>query len=147
MAQFQEHESANDGTQTPGTPNDRSFHSQLPDQPERNIREDEIRRRAYELYESRGGTDGSEMDDWLAAEREIELKDLAFTDEYPVDDQSSAYSGGMKASDSETEIAPSKEPSSRKTSSRTGAAESARAAPRKTNSRRAHPRNSDGTSL
>jgi hypothetical protein len=33
--------------------------------------EDEIRRRAYELYVQRGGTAGSEAEDWLTAEREV----------------------------------------------------------------------------
>ncbi len=33
--------------------------------------EDEIRRRAYELYQQRGAGSGSEADDWLAAEREV----------------------------------------------------------------------------
>jgi len=33
--------------------------------------EDEVRRRAYELYLQRGTTPGSEADDWLTAEREI----------------------------------------------------------------------------
>jgi hypothetical protein len=33
--------------------------------------EDEIRRRAYELYEQRGTASGSEAEDWLAAEREV----------------------------------------------------------------------------
>ena len=33
--------------------------------------EDDIRRRAYEIYESRGLADGSEMEDWLQAESEI----------------------------------------------------------------------------
>jgi hypothetical protein len=33
--------------------------------------QDEIRRRAYELYEQRGRTAGYEHDDWLHAEREI----------------------------------------------------------------------------
>jgi Protein of unknown function (DUF2934) len=33
--------------------------------------EDEIRRRAYELYQQRGAKGGSEAEDWLAAEREI----------------------------------------------------------------------------
>lgn len=33
--------------------------------------EDEIRRRAYELYEQRGAGAGSEADDWFAAEREV----------------------------------------------------------------------------
>ena len=33
--------------------------------------EQQIRQRAYELYEQRGRTDGHELDDWLQAECEI----------------------------------------------------------------------------
>jgi hypothetical protein len=33
--------------------------------------EEEIRRRAYELYEARGREDGHDLDDWLHAEAEI----------------------------------------------------------------------------
>jgi hypothetical protein len=33
--------------------------------------EDEIRRRAYELYQQRGPGSGSEAEDWLIAEREV----------------------------------------------------------------------------
>lgn len=33
--------------------------------------EEEIRRRAYELYEERGREDGHDLDDWLCAEAEI----------------------------------------------------------------------------
>ena len=33
--------------------------------------DDEIRRRAYELYQQRGTASGSEAEDWLTAEREI----------------------------------------------------------------------------
>ena len=33
--------------------------------------EEEIRRRAYELFEARGGVEGHELDDWLRAEEEI----------------------------------------------------------------------------
>lgn len=36
--------------------------------------EDEIRRRAYELYEQRGANNGGEADDWLAAEREVQQR-------------------------------------------------------------------------
>jgi hypothetical protein len=32
---------------------------------------DEIARLAYHLYESRGRRDGQDLDDWLAAEREL----------------------------------------------------------------------------
>jgi Protein of unknown function (DUF2934) len=34
-------------------------------------REELIRVRAYELYEARGGEDGHDVEDWLAAEAEI----------------------------------------------------------------------------
>jgi hypothetical protein len=33
--------------------------------------EQQIRQRAYELYEQRGRPDGHDLDDWLQAEREI----------------------------------------------------------------------------
>jgi len=33
--------------------------------------EEEIRMRAYRRYLERGGSDGQEVDDWLAAEREL----------------------------------------------------------------------------
>jgi hypothetical protein len=33
--------------------------------------EDEIRRRAYELYEQRGREDGRDLEDWLLAEEEV----------------------------------------------------------------------------
>ena len=36
--------------------------------------EDEIRRRAYELYEQRGTGSGSEAEDWLTAEREVKQR-------------------------------------------------------------------------
>jgi hypothetical protein len=32
---------------------------------------EEIAIRAYELYQSRGGSDGTDLDDWLQAEREL----------------------------------------------------------------------------
>lgn len=34
--------------------------------------EQQIRQRAYELYEQRGRTDGHDLDDWLQAECEIQ---------------------------------------------------------------------------
>jgi Protein of unknown function (DUF2934) len=34
-------------------------------------REEQIRMRAYELYEARGGEDGLDVEDWLEAEAEI----------------------------------------------------------------------------
>jgi hypothetical protein len=33
--------------------------------------QDDIARRAYELYQQRGGGDGQEVDDWLRAEAEL----------------------------------------------------------------------------
>ena len=39
-------------------------------EPSQNLEED-IRRRAYELYEARGCDDGHDLDDWLRAEAEI----------------------------------------------------------------------------
>jgi hypothetical protein len=33
---------------------------------------EEIAQRAYELYLARGGADGSEQEDWLQAERELQ---------------------------------------------------------------------------
>jgi hypothetical protein len=35
-------------------------------------RDEEIRRRAYEIYLERGEQSGRELDDWLQAERELE---------------------------------------------------------------------------
>lgn len=35
------------------------------------LSEEQIRARAYELYESRGRTDGSHQEDWFAAEAEL----------------------------------------------------------------------------
>ena len=37
--------------------------------------EQQIQKRAYELYEQRGRTDGHDLDDWLQAEQEL-LKDI-----------------------------------------------------------------------
>ena len=38
---------------------------------ERSNIEEEIRKRAYELFEARGGAEGHELEDWLRAEEEI----------------------------------------------------------------------------
>ena len=37
----------------------------------RSTREEEIRNRAYEIYLQRGARPGSELEDWLQAEREL----------------------------------------------------------------------------
>jgi hypothetical protein len=36
--------------------------------------EDQIRHRAYELYEARGREDGHELEDWFRAKEEITIK-------------------------------------------------------------------------
>lgn len=36
--------------------------------------EDEIRRRAYEIYLERGGVPGDQNEDWVAAEREVRAR-------------------------------------------------------------------------
>jgi hypothetical protein len=38
--------------------------------------EDEIRRRAYELFLERGSTPGHESEDWITAEREVRSRHL-----------------------------------------------------------------------
>jgi hypothetical protein len=40
--------------------------------PENSARDEEIRRRAYDIYLERGQQAGGELDDWLQAERELE---------------------------------------------------------------------------
>jgi hypothetical protein len=40
--------------------------------------EDEIRKRAYELYRERGDSSGNALDDWLQAEAELKLRSGAF---------------------------------------------------------------------
>jgi hypothetical protein len=37
------------------------------------VAEADVARRAYELYEQRGGAHGHDIDDWLLAERELGL--------------------------------------------------------------------------
>jgi Protein of unknown function (DUF2934) len=37
--------------------------------------EERIRSRAYELYLARGAAAGADVDDWLAAEREVRVRD------------------------------------------------------------------------
>jgi len=48
------------------TANDRA-----PDAPHRTITEDDIARRAFDLYLARGRADGHDVEDWLQAEREL----------------------------------------------------------------------------
>jgi Protein of unknown function (DUF2934) len=53
---------ANDPTEPETEIEDRDHHS---------TREDEIRRRAYEIFLERGAQSGLELEDWLQAEREL----------------------------------------------------------------------------
>ena len=43
--------------------------------PRREVTDEEIRQRAYEIYLNRGATPGFELDDWLQAERELRSKE------------------------------------------------------------------------
>ena len=43
--------------------------------------EDQIRQRAYEIHQARGGAPGQELDDWLQAERELKQECVATTAE------------------------------------------------------------------
>jgi hypothetical protein len=36
-----------------------------------NVSDEEVARRAYEIYQYRGGTHGADLDDWLEAERQL----------------------------------------------------------------------------
>ena len=40
------------------------------------VRQEEIRRRAYEIYLERGEQPGCDLDDWLQAERELQRGEL-----------------------------------------------------------------------
>ncbi len=43
--------------------------------PRREVTDEEIRERAYEIYLARGATPGYELDDWLQAESELRSKE------------------------------------------------------------------------
>ncbi len=45
--------------------------------------EEQIRRRAYELYEARGGKGGEELKDWLQAEAEIRRRAAGMSNVMP----------------------------------------------------------------
>jgi DUF2934 family protein len=50
---------------------DQTPESTAPADDHRRDQRDRVAMRAYELYLARGGSDGGDFDDWLAAEREI----------------------------------------------------------------------------
>ena len=53
---------------------DRSSTSPAPDRQPSASRLERIAKRARELYEARGGAHGRDLDDWLAAEREVDAE-------------------------------------------------------------------------
>jgi len=56
----------------PAIPLPSSSHTLTQDEPQRrNLSEDDVRLRAYELYLQRGGAQGNDVGDWLQAEREL----------------------------------------------------------------------------
>lgn len=44
---------------------------EMPSPERRTVDDTAIAQRAYEIYESRGGVHGRDVDDWLQAEREV----------------------------------------------------------------------------
>jgi hypothetical protein len=58
-----ENRAAQNETSRPSRATDTSIHP--------SVSEEQIRRRAYELYVQRGGTHGRHMDDWFRAESEL----------------------------------------------------------------------------
>jgi Protein of unknown function (DUF2934) len=46
----------------------------VPGKPQDLDLEDQIRERAYELYEARGGEDGHDEEDWFRAKEELTIK-------------------------------------------------------------------------
>jgi len=57
---------------SPYTTKTASTAESAPPSPEPSV--DEIRRRAYERYQQRGGNHGRHFDDWLEAEKELRSK-------------------------------------------------------------------------
>ncbi len=43
--------------------------------PRREVTDEEIRQRAYEIFLARGATPGHELEDWLQAERELRWRE------------------------------------------------------------------------
>jgi hypothetical protein len=80
MARRRETDSVMDrpsGTQEP--PGSTTTSNQAgPAQPEPTT--EQIAQRAYEIYQSRGGTEGQDIDDWLEAERQLRRGPQAATE-------------------------------------------------------------------
>ncbi|RKG78083.1 DUF2934 domain-containing protein [Corallococcus terminator] len=61
---------------TPQTPAPKSTPERTPEKPSANMSaptNEQIARRAFEIYQARGGTHGSSEQDWFQAERELKL--------------------------------------------------------------------------
>jgi DUF2934 family protein len=63
---------AKEGSKKPDTKMVRHIFSPDRNTPTEGPRREEIAQRAYELYLARGGADGSEQEDWLQAEHELQ---------------------------------------------------------------------------
>jgi len=63
---------AKEGSKKPVTKMARHIFSPERSTPAGGPSREEIPQRAYELYLARGGADGSEQEDWLQAERELQ---------------------------------------------------------------------------
>lgn len=74
IANAERRNESNSGFESKGDSDGRKFEV-VKSEPRKNLvpinLEDEIRLRAYEIYEQRGSNGGSEADDWFAAEREV----------------------------------------------------------------------------
>jgi hypothetical protein len=57
------------------TTKSRELRSVKPKKTRKMISEEDIRLRAYELYQEDGGTSHNELDDWFRAERELNESD------------------------------------------------------------------------
>ncbi len=90
---------------------------------ERLLGDEEIRgaisRRAYEIYQQRGGEPGREMDDWLQAENEI------LAEEGGGDLPSAAPTAPLTPPTAEAEKSPPRPPAAKKSKSRTASKSSA----------------------
>jgi hypothetical protein len=60
--------SNNDTADSPKTPRGSSRGNGAPDN---SSDADAVAKKAYEIYENRGGTHGADLDDWLEAERQL----------------------------------------------------------------------------
>ncbi len=65
MAKPKKRQNGETETATPAETGRQSIHGDTADYGDR------VAQRAYELYLARGGADGQDFDDWLAAEREL----------------------------------------------------------------------------